>query len=288
MLLLFSNACLADEILKRDQVEVPVEEYLDGVATGKQSLLSFVIKSDRKDVRWDICMIGFEANNSKKNVRATVYRIANSSDRPSIPDEPMTKLLVWTPHKEAKFEVVDLANVKVFIGSFLGAMTVFFFTSLTIRAVGKAAGVIVEEVRRQFREKKGIMAGTEDPDYAAAVDIATKSALREMILPGIVAVVAPVVVGLAFGKEAVAGLLMVGTIVGVLMAAYLNNAGGAWDNAKKYIEMGAHGGKRSPAHQAAVTGDTVGDPFKDTAGPSLHVLIKLFATLTLALAALFM
>jgi K(+)-stimulated pyrophosphate-energized sodium pump len=190
--------------------------------------------------------------------------------------------------EEAKFEVVDLANVKVFIGSFLGAMTVFFFTSLTIRAVGKAAGVIVEEVRRQFREKKGIMAGTEDPDYAAAVDIATKSALREMILPGIVAVVAPVVVGLAFGKEAVAGLLMVGTIVGVLMAAYLNNAGGAWDNAKKYIEMGAHGGKRSPAHQAAVTGDTVGDPFKDTAGPSLHVLIKLFATLTLALAALFM
>jgi hypothetical protein len=107
MLLLFSNACLADEILKRDQVEVPVEEYLDGVATGKQSLLSFVIKSDRKDVRWDICMIGFEANNSKKNVRATVYRIANSSDRPSIPDEPMTKLLVWTPHKEAKFEVVS-------------------------------------------------------------------------------------------------------------------------------------------------------------------------------------
>jgi Na+/H+-translocating membrane pyrophosphatase len=128
------------------------------------------------------------------------------------------------------------------IAESLGAMTVFFFTSLTIRAVGKAAGVIVEEVRRQFREKKGIMAGTEDPDYAAAVDIATKSALREMILPGIVAVVAPVVVGLAFGKEAVAGLLMVGTIVGVLMAAYLNNAGGAWDNAKKYIEMGAHGG----------------------------------------------
>lgn len=190
--------------------------------------------------------------------------------------------------QEAKFEVVDLANVKVFVGSFLGAMVIFFFTSLTIRAVGKAAGVIVEEVRRQFREKKGIMDGTEEPDYAAAVDIATKSALHEMILPGVVAVASPIAVGLLLGKEAVAGLLMVGTIVGVLLACYLNNSGGAWDNAKKYIETGAFGGKRSPAHQAAVTGDTVGDPFKDTAGPSLHVLIKLFSTLTLALAALFM
>ncbi len=189
--------------------------------------------------------------------------------------------------EEANFAVVDLAKVPVFIGAFLGAMVVFFFTSLTIRAVGKAAGVIVEEVRRQFREKKGIMDGTDEPDYAAAVDIATKSALREMIIPGLVAIAAPIVVGVGLGKEAVAGLLMVGTIIGVLLAAYLNNAGGAWDNAKKYIETGAHGGKKSPAHQAAVTGDTVGDPFKDTAGPSLHVLIKLFATLTLALAALF-
>ncbi|MSR87023.1 sodium-translocating pyrophosphatase [Candidatus Peribacteria bacterium] len=190
--------------------------------------------------------------------------------------------------EEAKFTVVDLADVKVFVGAFFGAMVVFFFTSLTIRAVGKAAGVIVEEVRRQFRDNKGLMDGTSEPDYAACVDIATKSALREMIMPGIVAVAAPILVGVVLGKEAVAGLLMVGTIVGVILAAYLNNSGGAWDNAKKYIEMGAHGGKRSPAHQAAVTGDTVGDPFKDTAGPSLHVLIKLFSTLTLALAALFM
>ncbi len=182
---------------------------------------------------------------------------------------------------------VNLADVNVFVGSFLGAMVVFLFTSLTIRAVGKAAGVIVEEVRRQFREKTGIMDGTEEPDYAAAVDIATKSALRQMIMPGILAIAAPIVIGLIFGKEAVAGLLMVGTIVGILMACYLNNAGGAWDNAKKFIETGHHGGKKSFAHQAAVTGDTVGDPFKDTAGPSLHVLIKLFATLTLALAALF-
>lgn len=153
--------------------------------------------------------------------------------------------------------------------------------------MGRAAGVIVEEVRRQFREKKGIMDGSEEPDYAACVDIATRGALKEMVLPGIVAVLAPIIVGLVFRAEAAAGLLMVGTIVGVVLAAYLNNAGGAWDNAKKLIESGLHGGKKSPAHQAAVTGDTVGDPFKDTAGPSLHVLIKLFSTLTLALAALF-
>lgn len=190
--------------------------------------------------------------------------------------------------EEVHMSTVNLYDVKVFVGSFLGAMVIFYFTSLTIRAVGRAAGVIVEEVRRQFREKKGLMDGSEEPDYAAAVDIATKSALKEMVWPGVVAVVSPIIVGVVFGAEAVAGLLIVGTIVGVLMAAYLNNAGGAWDNAKKYIETGAHGGKRSPAHQAAVTGDTVGDPFKDTAGPSLHVLIKLFSTLTLALASLFM
>jgi len=189
--------------------------------------------------------------------------------------------------EEAHIQVVDLAKVPVFVGAFIGAMVVFFFTSLTIRAVGRAAGVIVEEVRKQFREHTGIMAGTEEPDYAAAVDIATRGALKEMILPGIVAIAAPVIVGVTLRAEAAAGFLMVGTITGVLLAAYMNNAGGAWDNAKKFIESGAYGGKKSLAHQAAVTGDTVGDPFKDTAGPSLHVLIKLFSTLTLALAALF-
>ncbi|MFA6038674.1 MAG: sodium-translocating pyrophosphatase [Candidatus Peribacteraceae bacterium] len=201
----------------------------------------------------------------------------------------LAAFLLFSAYMEEKhMEVVNLADMRVFIGAFLGAMVVFFFTSLAIRAVGRAASVIVQEVRDQFAAHPGIMQGTEDPDYAAAVDIATKSALKEMVLPGVVAVLAPVLIGIALGKEAVAGLLMVGTIVGVLMAAYLNNAGGAWDNAKKLIETGLHGGKRSPAHQASVTGDTVGDPFKDTAGPSLHVLIKLFSTLTLALAALFM
>ncbi len=189
--------------------------------------------------------------------------------------------------EEAHIEAVDLAKVPVFVGALLGAMVVFLFASLAIRAVGRAAGVIVEEVRRQFREKKGIMAGSEKPDYARAVDIATKSALRNMVLPGILAVAAPIIVGLWLRAEAAAGFLMVGTIAGILLAAVLNNSGGAWDNAKKYIEAGHLGGKKSPAHQAAVTGDTVGDPFKDTAGPSLHVLIKLFSTLTLALAALF-
>jgi K(+)-stimulated pyrophosphate-energized sodium pump len=189
--------------------------------------------------------------------------------------------------EEAHLTVVDLAKVEVFIGAFLGAMVVFFFTSLAIRAVGRAAGVIVEEVRRQFREHRGIMEGKEEPDYAACVDIATKGALREMVAPGLLAVLAPVVVGVLLKAEAAAGLLMVGTIAGVIVAAYLNNSGGAWDNAKKFIEEGHLGGKKSPAHQASVTGDTVGDPFKDTAGPSLHVLIKLLSTLTLALAALF-
>jgi K(+)-stimulated pyrophosphate-energized sodium pump len=131
------------------------------------------------------------------------------------------------------------------------------------------------------------MAGTDKPDYAAAVDIATVSALRHMIAPGILAIAAPILVGYFLRAEAAAGFVMVGTIVGVLMAIMLNNAGGAWDNAKKFIEKGNFGGKKSFAHQAAVTGDTVGDPFKDTAGPSLHVLIKLFSTLTLALASLF-
>lgn len=189
--------------------------------------------------------------------------------------------------EEAQITSVDMAKVPVFVGALFGGMVVFLFASMAIRSVGKAAGVIVEEVRRQFREKPGIMNGSEQPDYAKAVDIATVSALRRMILPGILAIAAPILVGLFLRAEAAAGFVMVGTIVGILVAIFLNNAGGAWDNAKKFIEKGNFGGKKSPAHQAAVTGDTVGDPFKDTAGPSLHVLIKLFSTLTLALASLF-
>ena len=199
---------------------------------------------------------------------------------------------------------VNIAKVDVFVGALLGVMLVFLFSSLAIRAVGKAAGGIIEEVRRQFRENPGIMTREVRPDYGRAVDITTRSALREMIAPGILAIGLPIAVGLIFryafggdgneGWSSVAGLLMVGTIGGVLVATYLNNAGGAWDNAKKFIESGglknADGtvvGKGTETHAAAVVGDTVGDPFKDTAGPALHVLVKLLSTITLVLAPLF-
>jgi K(+)-stimulated pyrophosphate-energized sodium pump len=189
---------------------------------------------------------------------------------------------------------VNLANVDVFIAALIGAMLVYFFSSLAIRAVGTTAQSIIIEVRRQFREMPGIMDYSQRPDYARVVDITTRAALRQMILPGAVAVATPIIVGLLLGHQAVAGMLMVGTIAGVLLATVLNNGGGAWDNAKKYIESGHllddKGnvlGKKTPAHAAAVVGDTVGDPFKDTAGPSLHVLVKLLATITLVLAPLF-
>ncbi len=189
---------------------------------------------------------------------------------------------------------VNLADVQVFVAALIGAMLAYFFSSLAIRAVGKTAQSIIVEVRRQFREMPGIMDYTQRPDYARVVDITTRAALKEMILPGVVAVATPIIVGVLLGYQAIAGLLMVGTIAGVLLATFLNNSGGAWDNAKKYIESGhlldADGnvlGKRTDAHAAGVVGDTVGDPFKDTAGPSLHVLVKLLATITLVLAPLF-
>ena len=189
---------------------------------------------------------------------------------------------------------VNLGNVEVFIGGFLGAMLIFLFSSFAIRAVGRAAQGMIDEVRRQWREEPRILTGEVPPDYAACVDISVRAALREMILPGLLAVAVPVIVGVTLRAEAAAGMLMVGTMVGILMANVLNNGGGAWDNAKKYIEAGGlqddHGntlGKGSEPHAAAVVGDTVGDPFKDTAGPSLHVLIKLLATITLVLAPLF-
>jgi K(+)-stimulated pyrophosphate-energized sodium pump len=192
-----------------------------------------------------------------------------------------------------RFDSVDIAKVPVFTGGLMGAMLVFLFSALAIRAVGNAAQYVIQEVRHQFKTKPGILAGTDDPDYGRCVDIVTIGALKQMVLPGALAIGMPIAVGWGFkmltgsGAEAVAALLMVGTMAGILMALMLNNGGGAWDNAKKYIEMGAHGGKGSHAHKAAVTGDTVGDPLKDTAGPSLHVLIKLLATITLVLAPLF-
>ncbi len=188
---------------------------------------------------------------------------------------------------------VDLMQPAVFVAAMVGAMLVYLFSSLAISAVGKAAQNMISEVRRQFKERPGILAGTEKPDYATCVDISTKGALKAMILPGILPVVVPVALGLlyrfAFGTDmaimGVGAFLMVATIAGVLMALFFNNGGGAWDNAKKFIE--AKGLKGTPQHAASVVGDTVGDPFKDTAGPSLHVLVKLLSTITLVFATLF-
>src|SRR5215217_5644765 len=191
-------------------------------------------------------------------------------------------------------QVVDLSNPRVFVGGLVGAALVFVFASLAMRAVGRAASAMIEEVRRQFRSDPGIMAGTSTPDYTSCVDIAVRASLREMIAPGVLAVTVPILVGLILRWEGAAGMLMIGTIAGILLANVLNNGGGAWDNAKKMIEAGlvkdAAGnvlGKGTEIHAASVVGDTVGDPWKDTAGPSIHVLIKLMATITLVMAPLF-
>ncbi len=214
--------------------------------------------------------------------------------------DEVTKLVrLRTGQLTYEFNHVDIGKVPVFIAGLIGAALVFLFSALAIKAVGRTAYSVIEEVRRQFRENKGIMEGTAKPDYGRCVDIVTVGALKAMVVPGLLAVGVPVAVGFIFkffatpldttiGAESVAAVLMVGTISGVLLATMMNNGGGAWDNAKKYIETGQLGGKGSEAHKAAVVGDTVGDPFKDTAGPSLHVLIKLLSTITLVMAPLFL
>jgi len=183
---------------------------------------------------------------------------------------------------------VDLSRPGVFTGAFVGAMLIFFFSSLAIKAVGRTSAVMIREIRRQFKEMPGIMKGTVKPDYSRCIDISTKAALKSMVYPSLLIVIAPIFVGVLLGAEAAGGLLMVGTVVGVLMALFMNNVGAALDNAKKYIEAGHLGGKGSQVHAATVIGDTLGDPLKDTAGPSLHVVVKLLNTLTLALAPLFL
>jgi K(+)-stimulated pyrophosphate-energized sodium pump len=179
---------------------------------------------------------------------------------------------------------IDLVDPIVVIGLFLGGILPFFVAALTMTAVGRAAQGMVDEVRRQFREIPGIMEGTVKPDSARCIDISTKAALREMVLPGVTAILAPVIVGRFLGVAALGGLLAGAMVTGVLMALFMANSGGAWDNAKKYIEGGAYGGKGSDPHKAAVVGDTVGDPFKDTSGPSLNILIKLMSVVSLVLA----
>ncbi|MCJ2520460.1 MAG: sodium/proton-translocating pyrophosphatase, partial [Candidatus Thermoplasmatota archaeon] len=187
---------------------------------------------------------------------------------------------------------INLALPTVFVGAIVGVILVFLFSGLAIRAVGRAASYIIEDVRDQFREDPEIMKGTHPPDYARSVDICTRGALREMIPPGILAVAGPVLVGIllrptGLAAEAVGATLLVGTIAGVILALVFNTGGGAWDNAKKLVESGLYGGKGTDTHKASVVGDTVGDPLKDTAGPSLHILVKLLSTITLVLAPLF-
>jgi K(+)-stimulated pyrophosphate-energized sodium pump len=179
---------------------------------------------------------------------------------------------------------INIVNPVVVIGLFIGGITPFFIAALTMTAVGRAAAGMVAEVRRQFREIPGIMEGTTKPDSARCVDISTRAALREMVIPGLTAILVPVVVGYFLGTEALGGVLAGATLSGVLLALFMANAGGAWDNAKKYIEGGAHGGKGSDSHKAAVVGDTVGDPFKDTSGPSMNIVIKLVSIVSLVLA----
>jgi len=181
---------------------------------------------------------------------------------------------------------VTLMNPKVLSGMFIGSMMAFLFCGLTMNAVGRAAAHMVEEVRRQFREIKGILSGEAEPDYARCVQISTKGAQREMVFPSLLAIVAPIVTGLVFGVPGVIGLLVGGLSAGFVLAIFMANSGGAWDNAKKYIEEGNFGGKGGEVHRATVVGDTVGDPFKDTSGPSLNILIKLMSMVAIVMAGL--
>ncbi|NLB01140.1 MAG: sodium/proton-translocating pyrophosphatase, partial [Methanomicrobiales archaeon] len=199
----------------------------------------------------------------------------------------LTALALFAAYTQAVgLSIIDITVPNVFIGVLIGAMLPFLFCSITMTAVSKAAYSIVHEVRRQFKEITGLMEGTADPDYNSCIAISTNAALREMIFPGILAVVAPLAVGFILGTEALGGLLVGSLAAGFLLAVTMANSGGAWDNAKKYIEMGHFGGKGSDAHKAAVVGDTVGDPFKDTSGPSLNILLKLMSMVALVFAPL--
>lgn len=200
----------------------------------------------------------------------------------------LTALALFASYSQAVgLEKIDLLNPLTLVGVLMGGVLPYFFGALSLEAVGKAANHMIEEVRRQFRENPKIMEGKQDPDYERCVDISTAAALKEMIIPGVLAVAVPIVIGLLLGSEALGGLIAGAVVSGVLIAIYMANAGGAWDNAKKYIETGAYGGKGSFAHKAAVVGDTVGDPFKDTAGPAMNILIKLMTIVSLIFAPIF-
>ena len=201
----------------------------------------------------------------------------------------LTALSLFASYSKAVgLDSIDILNPLVVVGLFIGGILPFVFSALTMESVGKAANEMIEEVRRQFKEIPGIMEGTGKPEYAKCVEISTKSALKEMLIPGLMAVIVPLLVGIVLGTEALGGMLAGALVTGVVMAIFMSNAGGAWDNAKKHIEEGAYGGKGSEAHKAAVVGDTVGDPFKDTSGPSINILIKLMTIVALVFAPIFM
>jgi K(+)-stimulated pyrophosphate-energized sodium pump len=227
-----------------------------------------------------------------RNVTDTLDSVGNTTAAMgkgfAIGSAALTALALFASFSQAVgLKSIDLLNPMTLVGMLLGGAIPYLFASLAMSAVGKAANHMVEEVRRQFKEKKGILEGKEKPDYSRCVDISTQAALHEMVLPGILAVTVPVITGIILGTEALAGLIAGAVVTGVLVAIFMANAGGAWDNAKKYIETGKHGGKGSYAHKAAVVGDTVGDPFKDTAGPAMNILIKLMTIVSLVFAPVF-
>lgn len=200
----------------------------------------------------------------------------------------LTALSLFVTYADTiKLDAISILDSKVVAGLFVGGMLTFLFSALTMESVGKAATEMIEEVRRQFKSNPGILEGTSEPDYASCIDISTKASLKEMVVPGLLAIIVPIAVGVIFGPEMLGGLLAGALVTGVLMAIFMSNAGGAWDNAKKYIESGHEGGKGSDSHKAAVVGDTVGDPFKDTSGPSLNILIKLMTVVSVVCAGLF-
>ena len=237
-----------------------------------------------------------EMSHQKKEVRQitdTLDAVGNTTAAIgkgfAIGSAALTALALFSSYGIAvKLTAIDVMNPNVFIGLTIGAMLPFLFSSMTILAVGNAAGEVVVEVRRQFKEIKGLMEGKADPDYSKCIAISTHSALKEMIAPGVLAVISPLVVGLVLGPGALGGLLAGSVVSGFMLAITMSNAGGSWDNAKKFIETGNYGGKGSDAHKAGVTGDTVGDPFKDTAGPAINILIKLMSIVAVVFAPLFL
>ena len=233
-----------------------------------------------------------ELDESVRNITDKLDAVGNTTAAMgkgfAIGSAALTALALFVSYAQAvQLSSIDILDTKVIVGLLIGGMLPFLFSAITMEAVSKAAHQMIEEVRRQFREHKGILEGTEKPDYKSCVAISTQASVKEMIVPGLMAVIVPIIVGLALGVDALGGLLAGALVTGVLMAIFMSNAGGAWDNAKKYIEGGHHGGKGSEPHKAAVVGDTVGDPFKDTSGPSINILIKLMTIVSLVFAPLF-